>query len=162
MQSRFCDVGGTMRAERIRPSLSRLITVEQQAAGRLGCPVADAGPPWDGDRWWVGRLVGLYEPQRLLAGVNKLDRTHGDRLERVVADHAQARGHCRLACERGELVIVQRVARERTGEVHVPSSKTRVECVRPSDVILHHQIGDAFDIDVKALGSSTTRPDSIA
>ena len=101
----FWEVGGTIRASAIVPSLVQLVAVVEHPARRLASrrsPIA--GARLDLDRRRVGRLVGVDEPQGLVAGVEDLHRPHDDALERVAAAGAEAGLRGRLARERREPV----------------------------------------------------------
>ena len=86
----FCEVGGTILAVLISPVVAELVAVVEQAARRLGDPVADRRPRSRLDRRRIGRLVGIDQPHGLVACVEDLHRTDHDALERVAAAGADA------------------------------------------------------------------------
>ena len=75
----------------------------------------------------VRRLIGGDEPQRLLAGVNDLNRAHDDALERIAADRPEpglARQRLHVG---GQPVEIQAIARQRPDQIGCRAA-SRTDC----------------------------------
>ena len=108
----------------------------EQAARCLADAEADPRDRLHRDRCHVRLLVSLDHPQRLVAGVDELDRTDDDAQERVAARRPETGLGRRLLRERGEPVAVQRVPGERPAEVDAAVAQARVQRIRALYVLL--------------------------
>ena len=130
----FCDVGGMMSASRMVPS-------RPSCSGGRGCRAGPRVQPWpvpargcDLERRHVRLLVGGDQPQRLVGGVHELDAAHDDAAERVSLGRLEPHLARRLACDRRELVGVQREPGQRAAQVAAALADGRVQGVRPGHV----------------------------
>ena len=106
----------------------------QQAARRLGRRIACGGPRGDRDDRLIRLLVGIDYPERLVTGVQHLDRAHDDAAIRIVAGWRKAGLARRLLGERRETVEVQAVARERPAQVGATPANVGMQRCRVFDV----------------------------
>ena len=83
--------------------------------------------------------------------MDELDAADDDALERVAAGGAEACFACRLARERREPVVIQRVAREGTAEVRASAAEVGVEGVRALDMLLFEVVVVVGRRDVEAV-----------
>ena len=127
-----------------------VVPVPANAARGLGAAEAGSGARRDRQRRERRRFVGRNQSERLLAGVDDLERAHDDALERVAADGAEPGApreslyRCRQAIE------VERVACERSDEIGTTPLHRRMQSGRMRDLPLLELrlvVGD-IDIDV--------------
>lgn len=102
----------------------------------------DAGPRLDRDVRPHRALVGIDQPQRLLDGIDHLDRADDDAAKRVAALGPQPSVGRGLACERRQQAGAERVAGERSGEV-AAASQPSVQRRRMRDLPLDDMLGNS-------------------
>jgi hypothetical protein len=124
--------------------------VVEDPARRLGAAVADTRPRPALHRRLVGLLVPGDQPERLVGRVDELHGAHDDAAERVALRGGEPHALGGLAGERGQPVVAEREAPERTAEVGAAADAPRVERVRPLDVLLDEVIVVLGDVDVQA------------
>ena len=118
-----------------RPVGFEPVAVIEQPARRLGRAEADAGARRDRDGRRLFRLlVGGDDPQRLVAGVEHLDRADHDAAVGIGAGSAEPGRARRLLRERRQTVEIQAVAGERSDEVGAAAAKVRVQRRRALDL----------------------------
>ena len=159
MLARFCDVGRHDHRILDRAVVGQPVAVVEQAAGGLGGPVAGAGGRRDRYRRFGAAAPAVDDANGLVERVDQLDRADHDRLERVAALRTEAGLARRLLGERGQLVVVERVAGERADDVGRASVEVGVECVGLGDVLLDGDLAELSDREgSSAAGDDRCRP----
>ena len=120
--SRRYDAGCVDRAFGIE-----LIPMPAEAAGRLGAAETGSSARSDGHRRKRRWLVGRDQPERLLAGVNDLERPHHDALERIAAQWAEPGLSGKGLNRRGKAVEIECVACERPDQIGATPLQQRMQ-----------------------------------
>lgn len=113
----------------------KLVTVIKHAARRFGARISCPCPPYRRDGGLVRFVIALDEAQRLVAGVERLDAAHDDITIGIGADRREARIGGHRASERGKLVEIKRVARERADQIRAAPANARVQGCQMRDLL---------------------------
>ena len=132
--------------------LVELVAVEEQAAWCLRGAGPDSRPRGHGDGSGFGWLVGLDQPQCLMAGEDQLHGPHDDALEGIDADGAEPGPGCRMPGDVGELGGVERIPGQGPGQVVETTLDPGLQGSGPGDVLFDHQVGELGGGDVEAVG----------
>ena len=147
----FWEVGGTILASRMTPSVIQAVAVVEQAPGRLGGGAAHHRPGLHRHRRLLRPLVGRDDPQGLLHGVEHLHGPDDDALKGVAAYRPQAGLPGRLPGQGGEAVKVQVVAGQGTDKIGAPPFQAGVQGVGMGDVLLDEVLLVVLDRNIQPL-----------
>src|SRR5690348_17259084 len=114
-----------------------MIAMVEHAARRLSRGIADAGARDDGDGGLIRPFIRFDDADRLITGIDQLDRPDDDALIGVHANGAETGGARRILGERRQAIEIEAVAGERPDEIGAAVlALPRLQRIRMSDVLL--------------------------